>query len=71
MKVIPVSCAKGGSGKSIQAVNLVGVVSPLDVQESTQTFEGIKRGLADVEGGRTRPAEEVFKSLQGKHEISD
>jgi len=35
----------------------------LDLIDRTQAIDGIRRGLADVESGRTRPAAEVFEDL--------
>jgi len=31
------------------------------------SVEGIRRGYADYQAGRTQPAEEVFEELRGKH----
>ena len=38
----------------------------LDLIDRTQAIEGIRRGLADVETGRTRPAAEVLEDMH-KH----
>ena len=37
--------------------------------DRVETIEGIQRGLADVRGGRTKPARQVFDRLRRKHGI--
>ena len=39
----------------------------LDFMDHLGTIEGIKRGLADVKAGRTRPAKAVFDDFRRKH----
>jgi prevent-host-death family protein len=34
-----------------------------------ETIEGLRRGLADVKAGRTKPAKQVFERLRRKHGI--
>jgi predicted transcriptional regulator len=42
-----------------------------DADEVAEACEGIRRGLADIEAGRVRPAEEVFGELDRKLGIQD
>jgi antitoxin ParD1/3/4 len=49
--------AKNGNGES--PADPAGRLAKLDAS--------IRRGLADAEAGRTRPAEEVFERLQRKY----
>jgi prevent-host-death family protein len=37
--------------------------------DRVETLEGIQRGVADVKGGRTKPAQQVFDRLRRKHGI--
>jgi len=37
--------------------------------ERVETIEGIQRGLADAQAGRTKPARKVFNRLRRKHGI--
>ena len=37
--------------------------------DRVEAIEGIQRGLADVKGGRTKPARQVFAQLRRKHGI--
>lgn len=41
----------------------------LDIAARADINEGIRQGLEDVAGGRTRPAREVFEELRAKHGI--
>ncbi len=41
----------------------------LDAAALASAEEGIRQGLADVEGGRTHPAAKVFDSLRAKHDL--
>ena len=43
----------------------------LDELERLDTLRGIQEGLADVEAGRTRPAEEFFAELRAKLGLPD
>lgn len=36
-----------------------------------ETLEAIRRGLADVDAGRTRPAEDVMNDLRRKYNLPD
>jgi predicted transcriptional regulator len=36
-------------------------------QDYQQAVEGIRRGYADLQTGRTQPAEEAFEELRKKH----
>jgi predicted transcriptional regulator len=38
-------------------------------QDFAEAVEGIRRGYADVEVGRTRPAPQVLADLRRKHDI--
>jgi hypothetical protein len=40
-------------------------------EEREETLEAIRQGLADVEAGRTRPAEDVIRDLCRKHNLAD
>ena len=40
-----------------------------ELLERVETVEGIQRGLADVKGGRAKPARDVFNRLRRKHGI--
>ena len=37
--------------------------------DRVETNEGLRRGLADVKAGRTKPAKQVFERLRRKHGI--
>ena len=37
--------------------------------DRVEAIEGIQRGLADVKGGCTKPARQVFYRLRRKHDI--
>lgn len=37
--------------------------------DRVETLEGIRRGVADVKAGRTKPAKQVFDTLRRKHGI--
>ena len=41
----------------------------LDKLDRLETIEGIKRGLADVEAGRTRPLAEFDAEMRARHGI--
>jgi predicted transcriptional regulator len=36
-------------------------------QDYQQALEGIRQGYADLQAGRTQPAEEAFENLREKH----
>jgi prevent-host-death family protein len=38
-----------------------------ELLERVETVEGLRRGLADVKAGRTKPAREMFTRLRRKH----
>ena len=40
-------------------------------EERAETVRAIRQGLADVEAGRTRPAEDVVRDLCRKHNLPD
>ena len=40
-------------------------------EERAETLEAIREGLADVEAGRTRPAEDVIRDLCRRHNLPD
>lgn len=40
-------------------------------EERGETLEAIRQGLADVDAGRTRPAEDVIRELCRKHHLAD
>jgi hypothetical protein len=40
-------------------------------EEREETLEAIRQGLADVEAGRTRPAEDVIRDLCRKRNLAD
>ena len=42
----------------------------LNVLDSVEAIEGIRRGLKSVREGRTRPVEKVFEELRQEHEVS-
>jgi predicted transcriptional regulator len=39
--------------------------------ERQETLEAIRRGIADVEAGRVRPAREALAELRRKHNLSE
>ena len=41
----------------------------LDLLDRAEAFEGIRRGLASMERGEGRPAEEVFEDIRRRHGI--
>lgn len=41
----------------------------LETIEHTETIEAIKRGLEDIQEGRTRPASEFFEEMRKKYNI--
>ena len=41
----------------------------LELVERAEAIEGVRRGLEDVEQGRTKPAKAVFARLRRKHRI--
>ena len=41
----------------------------LRAKERQETIDGIRRGRADVEAGRVRPAEEFFDEMFAKYDI--
>ncbi len=41
-----------------------------DRQDYQDAVEGIRRGYADFQAGRTQPVEEVFEELRLKHGLS-
>lgn len=43
----------------------------LDELDRLETLQGIQEGLADVDAGRTRPAEEFFAELREKLGLPD
>ena len=42
----------------------------LDSLDRTEAIEGIRRGLEDVENGRTQPLREALDEISRKHDIS-
>ncbi len=40
-------------------------------KDRIETIEGVRRGIADMKAGRTRPAEEVFRDLFEKFGIPE
>jgi len=40
-------------------------------EEREDTLQAIREGLAEVEAGRTRPAEDVIRDLCRKHNLPD
>jgi predicted transcriptional regulator len=36
-----------------------------------ETMDAIRKGLADIEAGRTRPAEDFFAEIHAKYEIPE
>ncbi len=40
-------------------------------EEREDTLRAIREGLADVDAGRTRPAEDVIRDLCRKHDLAD
>jgi hypothetical protein len=40
-------------------------------EDREETLQAIREGLADVDAGRTRPAEDVIRELCLKHNIPD
>ena len=40
-------------------------------QDRIETIEGVRRGIADMKAGRTRPAEDVFRDLFDKYGIPE
>ena len=40
-------------------------------QERQETLEAIRRGFADVEAGRVRPAREAINEIRRKHHLPD
>ena len=45
---------------------MMGVGSEAEYQAS---IEAIREGLADIEAGRTRPIDDFFRDLDGKHDV--
>ena len=43
----------------------------LDLIDRAEAIEGIRRGLEEVEQGKTRPAKQVFAKMRKKHRISE
>jgi predicted transcriptional regulator len=41
----------------------------VELLDRVEIIEGIRRGLADVKAGRTKPVREVFKRLRRKHAV--
>ncbi len=41
----------------------------LDLVERVEAIEGIRRGLEEVDRGRTKPAKEVLAKIRRKHRI--
>lgn len=40
-------------------------------KDRIETIEGVRRGIADMKAGRTRPSEEVFRELFEKYGIPE
>ena len=40
-------------------------------EERAETLQAIREGLADIDAGRTRPAQEVVRELCQKHHLAD
>lgn len=40
-------------------------------EERAETLQAIREGLADIDAGRTRPAEEVVRELCQKYHLAD
>ena len=40
-------------------------------KDRRETIEGVRRGIADMKAGRTRPAEDVFRDLFEKYGIPE
>jgi predicted transcriptional regulator len=53
-----------------EALDLWEIQNPSEDEEH-ETVEAIRRGLADVEAGRVRPAREALAELRRKHNLPD
>ncbi|MBD3675767.1 MAG: hypothetical protein HUJ26_19840 [Planctomycetaceae bacterium] len=65
--------AEGADGKVVVMTmqvyrELMGVSSDEELQASVQAIE---EGFADIEAGRTKPMNQVFRELDEKHELQD
>lgn len=43
----------------------------LEAKDRMEAIEGIRRGLADVKAGRTKPVDEFFKEFFAKYDIPE
>jgi predicted transcriptional regulator len=53
-----------------EALELWEIQNPSESEEH-ETVEAIRRGLADVEAGRVRPAREALAELRRKHNLPE
>ncbi len=61
----------GGSEMSLDDALLSWEVENQTDEEREDTLQAIREGLADVEAGRTRPAEDVIRDLCRRHNLPD
>ena len=63
--------ANGGGELTLEECLDLWEIDNQSAEERAETLHAIRQGLADVEAGRTRPAEDVVRDLCRKHNLPD
>jgi hypothetical protein len=63
--------ANGGASLTLEECLDLWEIDNQTDEEREETLRAIRQGLADVEAGRTRPAEDVIRDLCRKYNLPD
>jgi predicted transcriptional regulator len=61
--------ATNGANATLEEALVEWEIENQTVQEREETLEAIRRGFADIEAGRVRPAREALEELRFKHNL--
>jgi predicted transcriptional regulator len=61
--------SNGGSNLTLEEALVHWEIENQSEEEREETLEAIRRGFADIEAGRVRPAREALEELRKKHNL--
>ncbi len=61
--------ANGGAEMTLEEALVQWDIENQTDQEREETLEAIRRGFADIEAGRMRPAREALREIRRKHNL--